>query len=90
MKILQLPVADGVLEGRAVAVRVQWDQAQADAHAALDGAAQQPQSGSEMNTPAGAAAIFNVDTRIWKEDSGPIPPRPADHQVCTALFLLLI
>eukprot|EP01032_Pedospumella_encystans_P018831 gene18831-21426_t len=75
-----LPVADGVLEGRAVAVRVQWDQAQADAQAALDNAQEGAADGGKQQAPAGAAAVFEVDARIWKEDAGPIPPRSVDQQ----------
>jgi len=70
-----------VLEGRAVAVRVQWDQTQADAQAALDKAKERPVGGTrtqqqQQAPPAGAATVFEVDTRIWKEDSGPIVVAP--------------
>ena len=61
----QLPVADGVVQGRRLGVRVQWTQQQADKDAA--------------DTPDGSApgptAVFEVGTRVWKEDAGPIPPR---------------
>ncbi len=71
-----------MLEGRAVAVRVQWDQTQADAQAALDKAQERTVDGSQQQAPpAGAVSVFEVDTRIWKEDSGPIPPRSVDQQV---------
>jgi len=67
-------------------VRVQWDQTQADAQAALDKAKERPVGGTrtkqqQQAPPAGAATVFEVDTRIWKEDSGPIPPRSVDQQV---------
>jgi len=67
-----------VLEGTAVAVRVQWDQAQADAHAAQDFAAGEAGAGM-AGVAAGAledaAVVFAVGTRLWKEDSGRLPPR---------------
>ena len=64
-----------------MAVRVQWDQAQADAQAVQDKAHRGAADGGKMQAPAGAAAVFEVDTRIWKEDAGPIPPRSVDQQV---------
>lgn len=79
----QLPVADGVLEATAVAVRVQWDQAQADAHAAQDAAACDAGAGTAgaAVSLADAAAVFAVGTRLWKEDSGRLPSR-SPSQVC--------
>lgn len=76
-----------MLEGRAVAIRVQWDQAQADAQAASDKTLQQQGETGATDAPAGAAAVFEVDTRIWKEDSGPIPPRLVDQRVSFACSL---
>lgn len=84
---MQLPVADGVLEGTAVAVRVQWDQAQADAHAAQDAAVDGV--GRAAGALADAAAVFEVGTRLWKEDSGRLPPR-SPSQVCLLFCLLRV
>ena len=73
-------MADGSLEGRAIAVRVQWDQTQADAHKVQD------EANRDSASLEGADAVFKVGTRIWKEDMGPIPPRNADHVRYVFLF----
>ncbi len=86
---LQLPVADGVLEGRDVAVRVQWDQQQADEHAAADKAG--PKAGAHADVPVwavqGEGAVFRVGCRLWKEDAGPIPPRDGGAEKIVSIVL---
>lgn len=69
----QLPVADGALEGRDLAVRVQWDQQQADEHAASDCTAATDVAATWA--VHGEGAVFKAGCRLWKEDAGPIPPR---------------
>ena len=56
---MKLPVADGVILGRDIGVRVIWD------------AQQQAQ---QLGRDAALDMIFRAGARLWKEDLGVIPP----------------
>ena len=65
-------MADGVLEGRDLGLRVLWSPSRAeDNHAPVAVAA-----GSEDDVDNDESiAIFPTHLRLWKEDVGHIPPR---------------